>query len=152
PLLAFFDKAHIASGYDFSQEILANIERSAMVVLQSDAYASRPWCRREILAAKRYERPIVVVQRMKLGEARSFPYLGNVPTMCWNGNNHFEIIATVVREFLRKLYIDAQFKNLKSTGEIASDARHLIRPPELIDGLLFQSFSSGSDPTAKQLV
>src|SRR5207248_48092 len=65
---AFFDTKHIASGYDFSDEIRAQIERSAVVALQSDAFASRPWCRREILEAKRHERPIVVIHRMSKGE------------------------------------------------------------------------------------
>jgi hypothetical protein len=138
PLEAFFDKTHIASGYDFSREIRANIRHSALVVLQSDAYASRPWCRREVLEAKRHERPIVVVHRMCRGEERSFPYLGNVPTMGWTGDNHYEIMAATVREFLRKLYTEARFKHLRRTRQIPRAERHLIRPPELIDGLLFE--------------
>jgi len=138
PLEAFFDKKHIASGYDFSDEIRAQIQRSALVALQSDAYASRPWCRREILEAKKHERPIVVVHRMREGEDRSFPYLGNVPTMGWTGDNHFEIIAATVREYLRKLYAEARFKSLEDMGQIPKGARHLVRPPELIDGLLFR--------------
>ena len=134
----FFDETHIASGYDFSQEILGNIQRSALVVIQSDAYASRPWCRKEVLAAKRYQRPIVVAHRMSQGEERSFPYLGNVPTVSWTGENHAEIVAVTLREYLRKLYLEASFEILQRSGEILASARCLIRPPELIDGLTFR--------------
>jgi hypothetical protein len=138
PLEAFFDKKHIASGWDFSDEIRGQIRRSALVALQSDAYGSRPWCRREILEAKKHERPIVLVSRLREGEDRSFPYLGNVPTINWTGNNHYEIIAATVREYLRKLYVEARFAHLEKTGFLPQGARHLVRPPELVDGALFR--------------
>ena len=36
----------------------------ALIAIRSDQYASRRWCRREILEAKRAQRPIVVVTRV----------------------------------------------------------------------------------------
>ena len=134
----FFDKEHIASGYDYSDEILSQVQRSAVVALQTDAYASRPWCRREILKAKEHGRPIVVVHLTKGGEDRSFPYLGNVPTLRWTGTNQHEIIAATVREYLRGVYNEMRFRWLEGRGQIPANARHLMRPPELLDGVMLR--------------
>jgi hypothetical protein len=134
----FFDRQNIAAGHDFADEILGHVELSAVIALQSDAYASRPWCRREVLQAKRHGRPIVVVHLTKTGEDRSFPYLGNVPTLRWTGNNQDEVIAATVREYLRMVYTEARFDWLVRTRQVPAGAHHLVRPPELLDGVLFR--------------
>ena len=77
----FFDTVDIADGYEFEQQIETNIIKSALVVFHSDDYSSREWCRIEVLIAKRHKCPIVVVHDIKRGEKRSFPYLGNTPTL-----------------------------------------------------------------------
>jgi hypothetical protein len=66
----------------------------------TDSYASRAWCRREVLIAKKYQRPVVVVNAVRDREPRSFPYVGNVPVIRWNGEPE-EVIYGLLRETLR---------------------------------------------------
>src|SRR5205807_8362543 len=61
----FFDAVDIAAGYRFDREIEEAVRESVLLVLLTDAYSSRPWCRREALAAKRFQRPIVVVDMLE---------------------------------------------------------------------------------------
>jgi hypothetical protein len=148
----FFDKADIAPGYDFTVEIRESIKRSVVLAWQSDEYASRPWCNIELLTAKESRRPIVVVLGVKVGEERSFPYLGNVRTIVATGGNSTEIIIAAVREYLRKLYAEGRFTSLSEAGLIPPVRFHLFRPPEPIDGALLErkTQASGSEeaPTA----
>jgi hypothetical protein len=143
----FFDKADIAPGYDFTVEIRESIKRSVVLAWQSDEYASRPWCNLELLTAKESLRPIVVVLGVKVGEERSFPYLGNVRTIVATGGNPTEIIIAAVREYLRKLYAEGRFTSLSEANLIPPARFHLFRPPEPIDGALLErkTQASGSD-------
>jgi SLOG cluster2/TIR domain len=148
----FFDKVDIAPGYDFTCEIRESIKRSVVLAWQSDEYASRPWCNIELLTAKEALRPIVVVLGVKVGEERSFPYLGNVRTIVATGGNSTDIIIAAVREYLRKLYAEGRFTSLLDAGLIPPAHFHLFRPPEPIDGALLEqkTQAAGSDeaPTA----
>lgn len=110
----FFDANDIAYGSDWSQEIMASAANSALVVFQSDEYAGREWCRLEVLTAKRNNCPIVVVNILKEGERRSFPYIGNVPTITWNGD--FKRILDQV--LLQVLYNVFTKKALEEAAEI----------------------------------
>ena len=71
----------IAAGHNFEKEIRANVADSAMVIIHSDTYSDRSWCRKEALFAKHYACPVLVVNAVTTGEERLFPYLGNVPTV-----------------------------------------------------------------------
>lgn len=160
PIDTFFDRADIATGFDFSEEILENIKRSAIVAWQSDEYGSRPWCNIELLAAKENLRPIVVVLGVRSGEERSFPYLGNVRTIVGTGTNSSEIIVATVREYLRKLYVEGRLESLSNAGMIPNTRFRLFRPPEPIDGALFERHartqandsSSGNGSGERELV
>lgn len=143
PIDAFFDKVHIAAGYDFTEEIRNNIKRSAVLAWQSDEYGSRPWCNIELITAKEHLRPIVVVLGMKSGEERSFPYLGNVRTIVKTEENATEIIIAAVREYLRKLYAEGRFRALAEAGLLPRTRFTLFRPPEPIDGALLERKSLG---------
>ena len=82
-LKSFFDANDIAVGYRFSTELLAALEESAIICLQTDYYATREWCLWEVINAKRLDRPVVVVNAVNNREPCSFLYLGNVPTVRW---------------------------------------------------------------------
>jgi cellulose biosynthesis protein BcsQ len=113
----------------------ANTRSTLMVAVQTDAFASRPWCRREILSAKRNGIPILVVDALRAGEPRSFPYLGNLPGIRWTGQNHQEILDAATMELLRCLYHRQRMTCLQRAGAIPEAARVLVRPPELLDCL-----------------
>ncbi|MDZ4849720.1 MAG: TIR domain-containing protein [Pirellulaceae bacterium] len=84
PIDHWFDSAQIKPNESFGNRIKQGIRDSAIVIaVVTDKYASRPWCRREILEAKRLGVSILVVDALQEGEPRSFPYMGNVPSIRW---------------------------------------------------------------------
>jgi len=102
-LNTFFDANDIADGYDFETQIKANLKKSAVIVFHSDEYSNREWCRIEVIVAKRNKSPLVVVHNIEKGENRSFPYLGNVPTIRWN-NNFNDVIDLALLQVLNNRY------------------------------------------------
>jgi hypothetical protein len=135
-LSSFFDANDIANGYDFEKEIAGGLKNSILVVFQTDAYSTREWCRIEIITAKRYKSPIVIVNAIISGEKRGFPYIGNAPTIRWN-NNFDDIIDLALTQMLHNLYNEQilekyiELYNLKETNETA----YLTSPPELFNYL-----------------
>lgn len=84
PVATWYDANEIATGQGFADAISAGIrDCSIMLAFQTDQYSARPWCRREVLEAKRLGAHVLIVDALQSGEARSFPYIGNVPTVRW---------------------------------------------------------------------
>lgn len=133
-LKTFFDAYDIADGYDFDTQIKNNLKNSAVVVFHTDEYSNREWCRIEVIVAKRNKSPLVVVHDIKKGEKRSFPYMGNVPTIKWN--NRFEdVIDLTLMQVLNN-----KFSREKIEGDIKLfelDKKYnvsiLSSPPELFN-------------------
>ena len=75
----FFDANEISPGFEFDQEIINHIEKSTLVAITTDEYSSRYWCQREILEAKKVDRPIISVNCLEEYEDRIFPPAANVP-------------------------------------------------------------------------
>ena len=133
-LNTFFDRTSIGAGSDFAAELVGNVDGAAVLVMLTDFYASRPWCQREVLRAKQLGRPVLVVDALKLGEARSFPYLGNTPTVRWqDGPAGFDAaIGYLLREVLRTEYFKRYVESLKTLAGIDPTAHALPYPPELL--------------------
>jgi hypothetical protein len=135
----FFDANNIAVGHEFSQEIETHISDAVVIAVQTDQYASREWCRREILLAKKYNRPIVILNCLKDGESRSFPYMANVLTvhflpmdeMVW-----LRLMASVMKETLRLKYQEKWLTYVLHKKKILHSNDHVSAyPPELITAL-----------------
>lgn len=148
PVKHWFDSAEIGPNETFADRINQGIRDSAVVVVfLTDQYASRPWCRHEVVEAKRMGLPIVVVDALSEGEPRNFPYLGNVPTIRWNDCDTSEpscrtqarrVIDRAIRESLRTLH------NLKITTRAAAKGEvPLATSPE--------AASLASDPVKSKL-
>ena len=105
-LKTFFDVNDLEYGSDFEIELNKGIGESALVVFQSDSYSSREWCRIEAITAKRNNCPVIVVNAIETGEKRSFPYLGNVPTIRLNrvNENYRDIIDLTLERVIHNLY------------------------------------------------
>ena len=131
----FFDAIDIAAGFRFEEEIDDGIDSAAFALIHTDAYASRVWCQHEVIRAKRHGRPAVVIHALEEGEPRSFPYIGNVPTIRWQPDRIEAIIGLILREVLRSEYFTRHFENMKTLFEIPPEARALSRAPELITAL-----------------
>lgn len=134
----FFDSVNIASGHDFAEEIAANIEQAALLAIRSDRYSESPWCRMEVLWAKRYNRPIVVVDALEQHEDRSFPYMSNVPVIRFDteldavdaADKLQDVIDFALLEVLRFVYQKRHLENLQSQDYLPKGAVILSRPPE----------------------
>jgi hypothetical protein len=130
----FFDSVDIASGDKWEDELEANIEKSALIVVQTDAYSSREWCRWEVLKAKKNNRPIVVINAIKNQELRSFPYLGNVPVIRWKEKSIRTVLNFCLHEILRFYYTKLLIEKRPGLTKITGVRKHKIlsSPPELL--------------------
>jgi hypothetical protein len=131
----FFDRNGIFYADDFGTDIEERAKQSALLILQTDAYSTREWCQKEVLFAKKYHRPVLVLDHVEVGETRSFPYLGNVPTLRYKPETPIEeIIGRLLLEVLRFEYFPRQARR---AGELfgidLKDATLLAHSPELIN-------------------
>lgn len=151
-LKTFFDANDIADGYNFEDEITRVIDgRTALVVFHTDEYSDREWCRIEVIHAKRIKTPIVVVYDISKGEKRSFPYMGNVPTIKWN-DNFADIIELTLYQVLNNRFNEEYLKKHIKLYDL--DTKHecieLMSPPELFNYLLILKKSANMEAQGKK--
>jgi hypothetical protein len=125
PIEAWVDSGDIQTGSKFAESIKRGIERTSLLAVLTDTYATREWCREEILLAKEHQRPVAVVDALTSYEVRSFPYLGNVPRIRWDGDPQ-KGIDLLLKETLRHLHATAVLDRWKQPGDLV-----FARPPEL---------------------
>ena len=126
PVDAWFDSGDIPAGSEFAKKIGEGVENSSLLCVLTDHYASREWCRREILLAKEKQRPVVVVDALGKTEVRSFPYIGNLPVMRWN-NSPQAAIDLVLKETLRHLHTLRLLQQWQQPDDLV-----FTLPPELV--------------------
>ena len=102
-LSSFFDVHDILDGYRFDEQIKTSIKQSLLLVLFTDTYSSREWCRIETLTAKENRVPMVVVSQLQDGSERLFPYIGNVPSIVFHGDWR-PVINLLLRTAIDYLY------------------------------------------------
>ena len=125
PIEAWVDSGDIAAGSKFADAIEGGVRRTSLLAVLTDTYATREWCREEILLAKEYQRPVVVIDALSSHEVRSFPYLGNVPRLRWAGDPQ-KGIDLLLKETLRHLHATSLLAQCKQP-----DDNIFTRPPEL---------------------
>ena len=123
---SFFDVHDILDGYKFGDQIINNVENSVLLILFTDSYSSREWCRIETLTAKEKKVPIVLVNMVEDKVDRTFPYIGNVPSISYKGDWR-PIINLLLRTTLDQCY-----EKKLLTSLIADDTTEecLPYPPE----------------------
>jgi hypothetical protein len=127
---AFFDVVSIPAGTPWEVFLEDAAESHALLVILTDSYSSRTYCRKEVLAAKRMGVPIVVADCLDDADDRSFPYLGNVPVVRLTpgaGGRHPAVIGRLFDEILRTL-----IWRCHTEAPAADGVRFLPRAPELI--------------------
>jgi hypothetical protein len=133
---SFFDAHSLRSGDDFTSRLKEAVEKSAVLAVQTDTFASREWCRMEVITAKRLGVPLVVLHAVQDGEARGMPYLGNVPTVRWRLSDSRRRDKTSVEKALELLLLevlrDLNWRlNADRLRALAPDAVLMSREPEL---------------------
>ncbi|QYA25596.1 toll/interleukin-1 receptor domain-containing protein [Gramella sp. MT6] len=142
-LKAFFDANDIADGHQFENEIKRHIDHSAFVIFNTDEYANREWCRKEVIIAKRYRCPIIGVMDIKKGERRSFPYSGNFPTIIWD-DNFEEIINLVLSQVISDKYNELYLKSILKMYDLEKHYSCIVLPkaPELFNYIDVENFKA----------
>ncbi len=132
----WFDTHDIVDGSDFGESIVAGVRRGAILAICTDIYGSREWCQREVLAAKQWGSPIVVLDALHERVARLFPYLGNTPVTRWDPDDDHvlsRVVVSLLVEVLRFRHFHARVEHLAALGEVElDDTLVLARPPELV--------------------
>lgn len=131
-LKAFFDANDIPVGSSFGDEIRRAARSCALVAFQSDTYAEREWCRIEVLEAKREGCPVVVVNAVQSREQRTFPYIGNYPSVRYSSNNLHEIIDLALAQVLLKTYSELHLVAIANMYDV-KHRRILSSSPELFN-------------------
>lgn len=119
-LNTFFDANDILDANDFEEQLKGNVEKSLLVVLKSDAYSEREWCRKEVIIAKRNNIPTIVVDCINKGSKRLFPYLGNCPMVQYS-DNWSEMIICLLKSALNQTYQKLLLNKLKENDTSISD-------------------------------
>ena len=135
----FFDKASLLPGDDYPKRFENAIARGSLLVVVTDAYHTRPWCRWEVLTAKRLGRPVVAADLTVGRIERTYPYLGNVPSLrvTMPSEPDAPIPETAVEQLTAALLAEALrdelWRELAGTGLQGRLVHLLPRPPELAD-------------------
>jgi|GEM_PF-1589799 len=138
PIQYWFDAQDIPPAEEFESAIEQGVrDCSIVVVFLTDQYSSRPYCQWEVLISKRLHTPMLVVDALSIGERRSFPYLGNLPTIHWSGNDRkaeaTKIVFRALRETLRFLHNRACLTSMRSSSSTAGASEVILaNAPEAI--------------------
>lgn len=132
----FIDVHDIYKGDDFEATINTNLRSAALLVLCTDSYSSREWCQHEVLYAKSKRRPILLVDMLKDGEKRRFPYMANIKTMHLDYGDITDgqkrnIILNILFEVLRVKYSELKLSYLCRIFSI-ENISIFPYPPELL--------------------
>jgi hypothetical protein len=131
----FLDTKDVPDGTRFA-ELLTDSAGSlpALLAIQTDAYASREWCRLEVLEAKRRHVPIVVLSAVNVTETRSFPYLGNTPVVRWCDEETSLplVVRALLGEVLWHRYFPRRVKALCEQYRLHPGRQVSAHPPELV--------------------
>lgn len=130
-LQSFLDVYDIPAGQTFTEIIDHHIGRSIFLAIYTDQYSNREYCRLEVLEAKRKGVPMIVVDCLRDGDERAFPYLGNVPVVRMNPTNKDRLPQIAGRIIDRILLKYLWLCRLESLPSRPSDTAFVLHPPEL---------------------
>lgn len=111
-LNSFYDANDILDGYSFGDQIKENVKKSLLVILETETYSDREWCRIEAIVGKENHVPTVVVSLFNGKILRTFPYLGNTPKIRFDGKWD-EVICLLLRTALDKYYEEKYLEKFK---------------------------------------
>ena len=133
----FFDSNDIYFGESFRKLIEDGVRRSAMLVVNTDAYGLSEWCRDEVLLAKSARRPIYTLEATRKKVRRTFPYMYNGPSERHPGTKDFDfrpVVKGLLLEVLRIERFRRQFDENPHLFKIpeGQGISVLPYPPELL--------------------
>jgi len=132
----FFDAQDILEGEDWGAAITVASGRDVMLAILTDAYATREWCRTEVLNAKLAGAAVVVLDALEKGEKRSFSYLGNTPSVRWwqdrSAHGMEALLGVLLKETLRFRHFPIRVSDICRAHGRPNPHHVLPAPPELL--------------------
>ena len=128
---SFFDVNDILDGHQFAQQIQSGIASSLLVIIESDTYSEREWCRIEAISGKKNNVPSILVNVLNGVSSRTFPYLGNMPKIRFNGKWD-DVIILLLRTALDQYYEKEYLEQLVVKCDLQNTSI-LPVPPELMN-------------------
>ncbi len=131
----FFDAVDILLGEDLQTKLAERLRRATVIVVDSDQFSTRYWCQWEVLVSKQQQRPLVVVDALRHGVRRRFPYTANTPTLRWEPDRvddpamPVKVLAEALREALLDEHTKLLFTAIKHAG-FAAHSHAFARVPE----------------------
>lgn len=114
---SFCDENDLAFGFDYQRALLRAVREqiAAMVVVRTDRYASRPWCRRELRAMRDVQMlpgtdgnervgklsPVEVVDALHEQSVDHLPELGPSPVLRWHADRCGAVVDRVLLHVLQ---------------------------------------------------
>jgi hypothetical protein len=135
----FFDAQDLPEGADWAELLKGATNEHVLLAVRTDAYATREWCRTEVLEAKKAGSPVVVLDALTGFEPRGFPYLGNAPAVRWSedfpAESRARLLRVILQEALRFRYFPVRVRDLCRAYGVTDVPYVLPSPPELLTAL-----------------
>jgi len=118
-LKAFYDAADLPSGCDWQKELERGVGSSLIIMLRTEVYEGRSWCKQEVLWADEYATPAVLVEaRTGLDHPAGALPFDRVPTVRIPDGNLLRILFLALREGLRFLLFMRRVEQMKQNGDL----------------------------------
>ena len=129
----FYDAKDIQPGDDFKEVLEHGVLGSMVLILRTDIYDLRFWCRQEVMWAEAYDRPALLVDaRAELLNRASVLGFTGIPGVRIPDGNLVRVLLEALREWVRIGILRRRFTEvLKTKPEMAKLTELLSRPPSL---------------------
>lgn len=118
-LKAFYDADDLPSGCDWQKELERGIGSSLIIMLRTEVYEGRYWCKQEVLWADEYATPAVLVEaRTGLDHPAGGLPFDRVPSVRIPDGNLLRILFLALREGLRFLLFMRRAEQMKIDGDL----------------------------------
>jgi len=119
----WYDADDLPLSSDWRQAIREGAENSVVIVIRTEEYDKRPWCRQEFLWAEQCGVPIVAVEARNLLETKADILASQrVPTVRIPDGNLFRVLFIALKESLRILMLESTVKQLSKTNPLFTEA------------------------------
>jgi hypothetical protein len=129
----FYDAKDIQSGDDFKEVLEHGVLGSMLLILRTDIYDLRFWCRQEVMWAEAYDRPALLVDaRAELLNRASVLGFTGIPGVRIPDGNLVRVLVEALREWVRIGILRRRFMEVvKTNAAFESETELLSRAPSL---------------------
>ncbi len=145
----FYDVDDLPAGRNWQRELERGVGSSLIIMLRTEGYDGRPWCKQEVLWADEYATPAVLVEaRINLNHPPGTLPFDRVPIVRIPDGNLLRILFLALREGLRFLYFFRRVEEMRRNGTLPSpiELRAFSFPPSM--SALLRACRSLTDSTA----